>query len=219
MFYDVPRTTHQLPEVISIFPLTGVVMLPRCKLPLNIFEPRYLNMVFDSLKEDRFIGMVQPRAGNTPDGTGPVYDIGGMGRITSFEETQDGRALITLTGLSRFHIREELEKLNGYRRVRVDWLPFASDLIGGADEKIPAGEVMELLMPFFEAHGIKTDWHIFDQLAGNELLDMLIMNLPFAPEDKQALLEAIDAKARLSVLSKIATLYAANLNLPSGTRH
>lgn len=219
MFYDVPRTTHQLPEVISIFPLTGVVLLPRCKLPLNIFEPRYLNMVFDSLKNERFIGMVQPQPGSAPDGTGLVYTIGGMGRITAFEETADGRALITLTGLSRFQIREELEKLNGYRRVRVDWLPFAADLISGAEEKIASSEVMELLMPFFNAHGIKTDWHIFDQLPGNELLDMLIMNLPFAPEDKQALLEAVDAKARLDVLSKIATLYAANLNLPSGTRH
>src|SRR5215813_7198992 len=119
-----------LPAIIPIFPLTGVLLLPRGRLPLNIFEPRYLAMTRDALAGERLIGMVQPSdpaaAGNNP----PVYLTGCAGRVTSFTETDDGRFLITLTGISRFRIRDELPLLEGYRRVVPEWREFARDLAG-----------------------------------------------------------------------------------------
>src|SRR5436853_3834781 len=136
---DRPSTREPLvlPEVLPIFPLTGVLLLPRGRLPLNIFEPRYLAMTRDALSGERLIGMVQPsEAGAAPPGMSPpgiagmnppVYPVGCAGRITQFSETDDGRNLITLTGVSRFRIREELPLLDGYRRVVPDWQPFAHD--------------------------------------------------------------------------------------------
>ncbi|HEY8189142.1 MAG TPA: LON peptidase substrate-binding domain-containing protein, partial [Micavibrio sp.] len=118
------KKERTLPDAIPVFPLSGVLLLPRGNLPLNIFEPRYLAMVEDSLKVDRMIGMIQPRE----DAAHPaLYQTGCMGKITAFEETKDGRYLITLTGISRFHIKTELEMKNGYRRIAPDWSPFTHD--------------------------------------------------------------------------------------------
>lgn len=219
MFYDVPRTIGELPEILPVFPLTGAILLPHCKLPLNIFEPRYLNMVFDSLKSERLIGMIQPRPQGPQDGTGPIYDIGCAGRITSFEETQDGRVLMTLTGLCRFKVSEEMEKTQGYRRIRPDWQLYGADLVSAKDTPVSSAEVIELLKPVFDAHGIRTEWHILDQLPGNDLMDMMIINLPFQPEEKQALLEAVDAKARIAVMRQITAIYAAGAAAQNETRH
>ena len=119
-----------LPAILPIFPLTGVLLLPRGRLPLNIFEPRYLAMTRDALAADRLIGMVQPNDPTVSDANPPVYPIGCAGRITSFTETDDGRFLITLTGTSRFRIRDELSLLEGYRRIVPEWADFARDLEG-----------------------------------------------------------------------------------------
>src|ERR1700731_963988 len=116
-----------LPDTLPIFPLTGVLLLPRGRLPLNIFEPRYLAMTRDALGGERLIGMVQPSDPTVAGMNPPVYPIGCAGRLTQFSETDDGRFLITLTGVSRFRIREELPLLDGYRRVVPDWQPFAHD--------------------------------------------------------------------------------------------
>lgn len=219
MFRLSPKTTLDLPEAIPVFPLTGALVLPRCKLPLNIFEPRYLAMIDDALKSDRVIGMVQPQPGFTMDGTGPLYSTGCAGRLTSFEESGDGRYLITLTGLCRFAIIDERPSLSGYRICQVDWLPFATDLITLSDGTVQAGTIVETLKPFLEAHGIIFDWGMLQNLPGPELLDVLTVNLPFPPEDKQALLEARDHQARLEVMQKIAALYAAGRVHGSGTKH
>ena len=127
-----PRNEIALPDILPIFPLTGVLLLPRGRLPLNIFEPRYLAMTRNALGGERLIGMVQPsdpqddnRGGGGP--SPPVYPVGCAGRVTQFSETDDGRYLLTLTGVSRFRIREELPLLSGYRRVVADWQPFAHD--------------------------------------------------------------------------------------------
>lgn len=219
MFRLRPKTTLDLPEAIPVFPLTGTLVLPRCKLPLNVFEPRYLMMVDDALKSDRIIGMVQPQPGFTMDGSGPLYSIGCAGRITSFEEMDDGRYLITLTGLCRFTVTGERAFVSGYRICEVDWLPFATDLITLSDTSVKADTIVETLKPFLEAHGIMFDWSMLQALPGPELLDVLTVNLPFPSEDKQALLEARDHKTRLDVMQKIAALYAAGRVHGSGTKH
>src|SRR5947199_10613594 len=122
-----------LPSILPIFPLAGVLLLPRGRLPLNIFEPRYLAMTRDALAGERLIGMVQPSDPAASGSNPPVYPTGCAGRITSFSETEDGRFLITLTGTSRFRIREELPRLEGYRRDVPDWREFARDVESGED--------------------------------------------------------------------------------------
>jgi Lon protease-like protein len=221
MFYNLPKTAADLPETLPIFPLTGAILLPRCKLPLNIFEPRYLNMIFDSLSSgDRMIGMIQPRPATTTGGPTEVYSIGCAGRITAFEETSDGRVLVNLTGLCRFRVVEELSLVRGYRRIKPDWLPFATDLIQIQDATISGEEVMKVLAPFFEAHQLRAEWQSLERIAGSDLIDVLSMNLPFPPEDKQALLEAPDVHARFNILRQIAMLYAArDIDQATDTRH
>lgn len=221
MFYQLPKTVADLPETIPIFPLNGSILLPRCKLPLNIFEPRYINMVFDSLCHgDRMIGMVQSRPTTTTGGAAEPYQIGCAGRITAFEETDDGRVLINLTGISRFRITEELAPVRGYRRVKCDWLPFSTDLIVIQDATISGEEVMQVLAPFFESHNLRAEWQSLERIPGSDLIDVLSMNLPFPPEDKQALMEAPDVHSRYNILRQIASLYAArNIDQATDTRH
>src|SRR5579864_917519 len=124
------REPRVLPDIIPIFPLTGVLLLPRGRLPLNIFEPRYLAMTRDALGGERLIGMIQPSDPQEGGMNPAVYPLGCAGRITSFSETDDGRYLITLTGVSRFRVARELPLLDGYRRVVADWTPFADDAVG-----------------------------------------------------------------------------------------
>ncbi|MFO1242583.1 MAG: LON peptidase substrate-binding domain-containing protein [Rickettsiales bacterium] len=219
MFHILPKTTLDLPESLPVFPLTGALILPKCKLPLNIFEPRYLAMVDAALRSARLIGMIQPQPGGPADGTGPLYGTGCAGRITGFQETDDGRYLINMTGVCRFNVVQELEPVSGYRIVQPDWLPFATDLITLSDKAVSGGDIVDVLQPFLEAHGIHYDWPALKSLPGPELLDVLTVNLPFAPEDKQALLEAHDHPARLEVMRKIAAIYAAGRVHGSETKH
>src|SRR6266581_2253875 len=147
-----------LPAILPIFPLTGVLLLPRGRLPLNIFEPRYLAMTRDALAGERLIGMVQP---SEPGGSGPnppVYPTGCAGRITSFSETEDGRYLITLTGISRFRIGEELPLLDGYRRVVPEWGEFIRDLAGEDEGGFDRDRLLRGLKGYFQQHQISADW-------------------------------------------------------------
>ncbi len=219
MFHILPKTTLDLPDILPVFPLTGALILPRCKLPLNVFEPRYLAMVDAALKSERIIGMIQPQPGGPMDGTGALYSTGCAGRITGFQETDDGRYLINLTGMCRFAVVSEMEPKHGFRRVKADWLPFATDLINLTDSTVSGTDIVEVLQPFLEAHGIHYEWAALKTLPGSDLLDVLTVNLPFAPEDKQALLEARDHPARLDVMRKIAALYAAGRVHGSETKH
>lgn len=189
-----------LPEVIPVFPLPGALLLPRGRLPLHIFEPRYLAMVEDCLKTpQRLIGMIQPR--ETPDGAPRLHAIGCAGRLTSFAETDDGRLLVTLTGVSRFRITEEVEGFAPYRRMRVDWGSFARDL--GPPETDPGFQrdsFLPLLRRFLAARDLSTDWGTLDEAEAEMLINALSMLCPFEPEDRQALLEAPSLQTRRETL-------------------
>jgi uncharacterized protein len=193
------RRTATLPTMIPIFPLTGVLLLPRGRLPLNIFEPRYLAMTRASLAGERLIGMVQPSDPTTSDVNPPVYPIGCAGRITSFAETEDGRFLITLTGICRFRIREELPLLEGYRRVVPEWGAFARDLEKQDEPGFDRERLNRSLKTYFEQHQISADWNAITSVPADRLVTSIAMMCPFEPSEKQALLEAsgLDDRARL----------------------
>ncbi len=192
-------TPQTLPSSIPVFPLTGVLLLPRGKLPLNIFEPRYLNMVQDALATDRMIGMIQPQPGG---GAVPaLYSTGCAGRITSFSETDDGRILITLTGITRFLITEEVATLRGYRRVIPDWSPFTADLAGGPETAaLDRDRLDRALRSYFQLQGINVDWNSIARTADERLVSTLAMICPFTPPEKQALLESPGPVERAEML-------------------
>jgi Lon protease-like protein len=217
-----------LPEIIPIFPLTGVLLLPRGRLPLNIFEPRYLAMTKDALGSERLIGMVQPSDPEQDDNRGrgstnpPVYPVGCAGRITAFAETDDGRYVITLTGVSRFRIKEELPLLSGYRRVIADWTAFAPDREPAAEPGFDREHFARALKGYFAQRQISADWEAIEKAPGEHLLTSIAMLCPFAPSEKQALLEAVDLaeRARLLVaLIEMATIKPSTTEETGGTRH
>lgn len=189
-----------LPETIAVFPLPGALMLPRGRLPLHIFEPRYLAMIDDCLKTpERLIGMIQPR--ETPGGEKRLQTIGCAGRLTGFSETEDGRYMITLTGVSRFRVVEEVTGFTPYRRVKADWAPFGRDR-GGAetDPGFDRKAFLPLLRRFFEARGLSTDWGALTEAEDELLINALSTLCPFEPGDKQALLEAPSLQTRRETL-------------------
>lgn len=189
-----------LPDTIPVFPLPGALLLPRSRLPLHLFEPRYLAMLDDVLKSPaRLIGMIQPFDG--PHGTSKLHSIGCAGRVTAFSETEDGRYMITLSGASRFRILKEVEGFTPYRRCDVSWEGFGRDL--GPDEKDPGfdrAKLMALLERFFEERGLSTDWDSMKEADDELLINSLSMLCPFDPEDKQALLEAPSLTTRRETL-------------------
>jgi uncharacterized protein len=191
-------------ETLPIFPLPGVLLLPRGQLPLNIFEPRYLAMTRDALAGDRLIGMVQPSDPHQPlSGNPPVYPTGCAGRITSFSETEDGRFLIALTGLCRFRIGEELPLEKGYRRVVPRWDEFARDLRSDRSQGFDRERLIRGLRAYFERHQIKAEWDAIGSVPGERLVTQIAMVCPFEPSEKQALLEAPDLEARAQLLTAI----------------
>lgn len=191
-----------LPEEIAVFPLSGALLLPRGRLPLNIFEPRYLAMVQDSLAQGRMFGMIQPEPGAPRGETGPgLYRIGCLGRVVSFSETEDGRLLITLAGVIRFQVIEELEMRRGYRRVRADYGNFYGDLhTGEARAGVDRGALVGALRPFFKAHSIDANWEAVENTEDAALVLTLSMVCPFEVREKQALLEAPTPEARAQML-------------------
>ncbi|MEM0921664.1 MAG: LON peptidase substrate-binding domain-containing protein [Pseudomonadota bacterium] len=179
-----------LPELIPVFPLPGALLLPRGRLPLNIFEPRYLAMLDDALKSDhRLIGMVQPMDGR--DSPPKLHQIGCAGRVTSLSETEDGRYLIALTGIARFRIKGERDGFTPYRRVTVEWGDFSSDM-GRAqtDPRFDRDGFLDLLGKYFEANHLASDWDSLKDADTELLITSLSMMCPFSVEEKQALLEA-----------------------------
>src|SRR5690606_26641330 len=161
----------ELPASLPIFPLPGVLLLPGGRLPLNIFESRYLAMIEDALRGSRLIGMLQPTAGAQGDvGAAPVYGTGCAGRITAFQETDDGRYLITLSGLIRFEVLGELATLRGYRQVQADWSPYAADLSPADPPGIDRTRLLEALRAYFEATGIAGDWTTIDKTPNEKLI-------------------------------------------------
>jgi Lon protease-like protein len=188
--------------MLPVFPLPGVLLLPRGTLPLNIFEPRYVAMFDHALKGDRLLGMIQP-CEDAPDvGAAATYDIGCAGRITQFQETDDGRYVLTLTGIARFHVTRELpQSESGYRSVEPDFAGFADDLssVEGTG-MIDRNSIMHHLREFFASRGIGANWDAIEQADDESLVTALAMVCPFEPSEKQALLEARDFMARADTL-------------------
>lgn len=197
-----------LPETIPVFPLPGALLLPRARLPLHIFEPRYLQMLEDVLKtKQRLIGMIQPRdvpggeRGTDRGGASKLQAIGCAGRITGFSETDDGRYMVTLSGVSRFRVTAEVDGFTPYRRFRVDWASFHRDLGGAeADTGFQREAFLALLGRYFHAMELATDWGSLKEADEELLVNSLSMLCPFAAEDKQALLEAPSLQTRRETL-------------------
>ena len=190
-----------LPDTIPVFPLSGALLLPRAKLPLHIFEPRYLQMLEDVMKtKHRLIGMVQPR--EVPGSSEQrLHSIGCAGRLTGFSETEDGRYMVTLSGVSRFRVRQEITGFTPYRRCTVDWAPFARDLGTCEDDKgFDRAPFLAILGRYFQAMQLSTDWGSLKEADAELLINSLSMLCPFEPEDKQALLEAPSLQTRRETL-------------------
>ena len=190
-----------LPPTIPIFPLPGALLLPGGRLPLNIFEPRYLDMVTDALSTTRLIGMIQPLDPRMADEPPALYDVGCAGRLTSYQETDDERFLITLSGISRFAVAEELEVMTRYRQVAVDWAPFAIDMEEGPVPSDAAhARLSQAFKNFLDAKGLKTEWEQIERTDAGALVTFLAMVCPFRPSEKQGLLECRDAFERTDML-------------------
>ena len=190
----------ELPDTIPLFPLPGALLLPRARLPLHIFEPRYLAMLDDTLKTpSRLIGMIQPRTG--PKGEKKLSSIGCAGRVTALSETEDGRYMITLTGISRFRLVRDQQGFTPYIRAEIRWEGFSRDL--GAveeDEAFNREPFLDLLGRYFAAQHLSTDWDSLKDAEEELLVNSLSMLCPFEPEDKQALLEAPSLRTRRETL-------------------
>ncbi|MPY72981.1 MAG: peptidase S16 [Alphaproteobacteria bacterium] len=196
-----------LPPQLPIFPLTGVLLLPRGELPLNIFEPRYLHMTEDALAADRMIGMIQPTEHESSRPNPPVYRTGCAGRIVSFQETEDGRFLLTLKGVCRFDVEKELPLKRGYRPVVADWSRHRDDLTVRG-EGIDRGRLLASLKSYFSVHGISADWKAIEASADERLVTCLSMICPFEASEKQALLEAPNLPERSKILTTLVEMSA-----------
>ncbi|MDG2242451.1 MAG: LON peptidase substrate-binding domain-containing protein [Rhodospirillaceae bacterium] len=225
MFSPISTKFEDLPQHIPVFPLTGALLLPGGRLPLNLFEPRYLRMALDSLAAGRMIGMIQPNYDavgheNRPydelndgyeDGSEATLDLQGddevqlyktgcVGRIVYFEETDDGRLLIALRGLTRFRMLEESERLKGYRRVRADYSSFRQDMEPREDFDLDRDMLFETLQPYIDAQGMRLKVDIIKGLSDHTLVSSLCMICPFDPREKQALLEIETVEERADML-------------------
>lgn len=196
------RNPGDLPEIIPVFPLSGALLLPNGQLPLNIFEPRYVEMVNHAMAGDRIIGMIQPKLDHA--GAGAVDDlcaVGCMGRITQYAETGDGRYIITLSGVSRYRLVEEIRGDSPFRQCRISAGDFAGDLDPSCgSEEIDRDELITAFRAYLDANGMEADWESVEQASTCGLLTALAMMSPWGPAEKQALLEAPDQKCRAETL-------------------
>ena len=193
----------QISRTIAIFPLAGALLLPRGQLPLNIFEPRYLEMVRDAMNESHLIGMVQPTDPATLEPEPTVYRVGCVGRIDAFEETDDGRFLITLTGLCRFQIVDELPMADSYRRALVSYARYRSDLESDLLAKFDRKALFDALRSYLDVQELDADWKALEGIADESLISSLSMMCPFEPREKQALLEAQGLAERAETLTTL----------------
>ncbi|MEM1287427.1 MAG: LON peptidase substrate-binding domain-containing protein [Pseudomonadota bacterium] len=206
--------SHRIPDIIPVFPLASALLLPRGQMPLNIFEPRYLAMVDYALANERLIGMVQPKferdgspiLGLDPDAP-PLCEIGCVGRISAFQETEDGRYLMTLTGVCRFLIVEEETSITPFRLCRVSTEKFQEDFKHGAGEKlVDRDTLLSTFQAYLEANDLEADWSGVEKASNEALVNALCMMSPYGPPEKQALLEAEDLRARADTLIAITEL-------------
>lgn len=192
-----------LPETLPIFPLEGALLLPAGHLPLNIFEPRYLSMVDAAFSEGRLIGMIQPcpaKSEEDSENNNPaLYDVGCAGRITEFNEMPDGRYTISLTGVCRFRVVQEMNTDEKFRRVQPDWAAFKHDFGEQACTNLDRPHLQKLLEKYFDQEGMNCDWKILDGVPDGKLITCLSMICPFEPQEKQALLEALCCNTRAAL--------------------
>lgn len=196
------RGPQDLPETIPVFPLAGALLLPRGEMPLNVFEPRYLAMIDDAMRGQRLIGMIQPDAGKAGDSAKPsLYSVGCAGRITQLAETGDGRYLVSLTGIARFRLVQELAAVTPYRQCRVNFESFAGDFLAGVGEaEVDRKTLVDTLAAYLKANELEADWDDIRKAPTEILVNALCMMSPYGPAEKQAMLEAPDLKGRADVL-------------------
>jgi Lon protease-like protein len=198
----------ELPVVMPIFPLAGVLLLPRRPIQLNVFERRYLVMLDDALSGDRLIGMIQPQAGEEAEEPAPeLCAIGCVGRIVQYAEIGDGRCVLTLMGVARFRVAREETSLTPYRLVRPDFSDFTDDFEEGVGENaVDRTSLLEALRTYADAHDIKIDWDDIENASNETLVNGLAMLSPFGAKEKQAMLEAADLKSRAEILVAISQM-------------
>ena len=198
-----PESISLLPDRIPVFPLPGVLLLPGGRLPLNIFEPRYLEMIADAMADAKLVGMIQPEDPDDRAHEPSIYQTGCVGHISSFKETDDGRYVIVLTGLARFRIERELDVSTGYRQVIPDWQAFSGDLDEEDDSGVDRERLMPALHAFLNQCGIEIDWSTIETAPSAVIVNQLSMICPFQPSEKQALLEAWDLNERSRVMTAL----------------
>jgi Lon protease-like protein len=192
-----------LPSVIPVFPLAGVILLPGAELPLNIFEPRYLAMTRDAIAGTQLIGMIQPSDPSDRSFEPPIYTTGCLGRLSNWSDTPDGRILVSLTGICRFEVERELtERTTPYRQTIVRYDRYVDDLAREPCSPVDRSALTEALQRFLAVQGVKADWSGIEDMQSDILVNALAMSVPFAPGEKQALLEAptIDDRARILIM-------------------
>jgi Lon protease-like protein len=214
------RGPIEMPGVIPVFPLPGALLLPRGQMPLNIFEPRYIAMIDDSLRDGhRLIGMIQPDIAHTGSSEKPpLYKIGCAGRITQLAESGDGRYLIQLTGIARFRIEEELPVSTLYRQCRVSYRSFVGDFVARkGEEQVDRKALLRALTAFLKANDLKADWEGIENAPNEALVNALAMMSPYDVAEKQAMLEAPDLKTRAEILVAVTEIELAKSKTPGET--
>jgi Lon protease-like protein len=216
------RRPADLPPRIPVFPLRGAILLPRSTLPLNVFEPRYLAMLDDVMAGARILGIIQPQGGEgreSPEGRSQgLRRVGCAGRVTSYQELDDGRLTIGITGIARFEIVGEAETATPYRIMSVSYDRFASDLTHGlGEEQVDRTKLLSALKSYLERSQLKADWSVIERASSEFLINALCVMSPYGPEEKQALLEATDLKARAEVLVALAEMELAAQGGSGGT--
>ena len=201
--------TIDLPKKIPVFPMSNFIIFPKTTVPLNIFEPRYIDMVNDSMKSNKLIGMIQPKSSSVEENTSELHDIGCLGKITSFKETEDGRYMIDLKGLVRFKIIKEVRSENKYREYEIDFKNFYHELEGKKEElKFTDLElIFKDLKSLFEKRGFIINWKELEKQSLDETINALAMASPFSLEEKQILLEAKNLSVRKNKITEILRTY------------
>ena len=200
------------PDIIPVFPLSGVIYFPKTNLPLNIFEQRYLNLVNDAYNKNKLMGMVQSRSGNNS-----VYKIGCLGKISDYQKSKDGRILVNLTGVTRFEILDEIVNDKLYREFKVNYKNFEKDIIQKEEGKISSSKLMEKSKIFFKRNGLLLNWKEFEKLDQAQMVNTLAMISPVTNEEKQKLLETISLEEKIKTLENIVNFYLHDTNFNSRT--
>jgi len=189
-----------LPDELPVFPLVAAVLMPGVQIPLNIFEPRYLSMVMDALASDHLIGMVQPLSGTVFDETPQIHQVGCVGRITSYSETNDGRIVLVLTGVCRFDVRRELDTRRGYRRITPGWERFAIDFHEDESCLTDRRSFLASLKSYAGLRGVEIPWEDVEKMLDADLVNLLCTHLPLESLDKQALIETLHLRDRAELM-------------------